>query len=79
LVDRAVAEESEITADAVQDDDGHASFNNSVVKSVRDCSIRDMENAGIYLSEEEIQMASHIFPKVFSLIISIISFLNIYI
>jgi hypothetical protein len=64
LVDRVIAEESEFTIDAIQDDDGHAAFNNSVVRSVRDCAIQDMESIGIELSEEEVQMASHIFPKV---------------
>ncbi|EKM73503.1 hypothetical protein AGABI1DRAFT_18271, partial [Agaricus bisporus var. burnettii JB137-S8] len=64
LVDGVIAEESELTVDAIQDDDGHAAFNNSVARSVRDCAIQDMENMGVYLDEEEVQMASHIFPKV---------------
>ncbi|EKM73491.1 hypothetical protein AGABI1DRAFT_18278, partial [Agaricus bisporus var. burnettii JB137-S8] len=64
LVDGVIAEESELTVDAIQDDDGHAAFNNSVARSVCDCAIQDMENMSVYLDEEEVQMASHIFPKV---------------
>lgn len=60
----AVMEESEISADAVEDDDGYAAHNNAAVKSIRQRAIESMEEHDVFLDPEEEKMAGGIFPKV---------------
>ena len=59
----AVLEESQVTEEALVDDDGHAAHNNVVVKSVREWAIRDMAAVGIFITAEEEKEAGGIFPK----------------
>lgn len=60
----AVMEESEISADVVEDDDGYAVHNNAAVKSIQQHAIENMEECDVFLDPEEEKMAGGIFPKV---------------
>lgn len=63
-VDQVVADEVDADDVALDNDDGHAMFNQEAFTSVRDKTIELMAGQGVIASVVEFQMAQEIMPRV---------------